>query len=94
MEISSWEDLRNNRDEQNLTGAIMLVLTQANLQYCPSRDAVEFLCSYNNVRRDGNYRAHNASKDEIRDAVLTKQVGSQDRQYLTQLFEFIYKCPV
>ena len=72
----------------------MLALTRAGLQHCPSRDAVEFLCSYNNVRRDGNYHAHNASEDEIRHAVLTKQVGSQDREFLKQLFEFIFRCPV
>jgi len=92
--INSWDDLPNHHDEQELTGVIMQALAQAGLQYCPSRDAVEFLCSYNNVRRDGNYHAHNASKDEIRNAILTKQIGSQDRRFLTQLFEFIFRCPI
>ncbi|KAF8887848.1 hypothetical protein CPB84DRAFT_1786619 [Gymnopilus junonius] len=70
----------------------MRTLVQANIQYCPSRDAVDFLCTYNNVRREGNYRAHNASQAELRDAVTTKPIESQDRLFLEQLYQFIFKC--
>ena len=49
-----------------------------------------FLCSYNNVRRDGNYSAHVASQREIKEAVETKPVSSQEHRYLEQLYEFVF----
>jgi hypothetical protein len=48
------------------------------------------MCSYNNVRREGNIAAHSASQDEIREAVMKKTLETQERRYLEQIFEFLF----
>lgn len=61
-----------------------------NISRHPSRDAIMFMCSYNNVRRAGNVAAHTAKQEDIRDAVTTTQLETRDRQCLEQIYEFIY----
>jgi hypothetical protein len=58
------------------------------------RETVVFLCSYNNIRRDGNHFAHSASQGEIRDAVENKSIDSQDRRFLEQLYKFVFRVPI
>ena len=55
-----------------------------------SRDTILFLCSYNNVRREGNTAAHTATVKEMRDAVTTKQLDKRDRRCLEQVFKFAF----
>ena len=90
MQCESWEDLQDN--DISLPDKIMQGL--ANVQHGLSQEAVTFLCSYNNVRRDGNYSAHVASQGEIKEAIETKPVSSQERRYLEQLYEFVFSVPV
>ena len=90
----TWQDFCDNRNVHEITESIMQALANANVRHCPSRDAVEFLCCYNNVRREGNYQAHTASQEEMREAVLTKSIDSQERLRLTELYQFIFDSSV
>jgi hypothetical protein len=96
MQITSWEDIVNNQSLNQSTSTIVLALEQARTQHPhpPVRDAIYYLCSYNNVRRDGNYHAHYASEEEMRDAILTKPIDSRDRQMLMQFFQFVFGSSV
>ena len=66
----------------------------SNVPNCPSAEAVAFLCSYNNVRRTGNSAAHTAKQEEVRAAVTTKLLETNDRRYLEQIYAFTYGQPV
>ncbi|KAH7889154.1 hypothetical protein F5I97DRAFT_478209 [Phlebopus sp. FC_14] len=92
LNADSWEDLRGERNVYQLADVVMSGL--AKVQSRPSRGAISFLCSYNNVRRQGNAAAHTAAEDEIRAAVMSKPIGSQDRKFLEQIFSFIFLHPV
>ena len=59
-------------------------------RHAPSADTVIFICSYNNVRRDGNEAAHTATQDQVKQAVMSKSVGGMERSHLEQVFEFTY----
>ncbi len=58
-------------------------------RYCPSRDAVHYLCVLNNVRREGNLSAHTATQGEIKEAIKTARV--EERTGLIELYEFLYQ---
>jgi hypothetical protein len=88
FEFSTWEDLRQDHTIQQLADIVSRRL--ANIPDCPSRDAIQFLCSYNNVRREGNSAAHTATLTEIRDAVMTKPLDTQERMRLEQVFRFTF----
>ena len=88
LKSNSWEDLRENRNIQQLVDFVYWRLY--NVPNCPSRDAVQFLCSYNNIRREGNAAAHSATVEEMRDAVVTKQLETRDRRCLEQVFKFAF----
>jgi hypothetical protein len=84
----NWENLRGNRTIQQL-----VVFMHEGLKgkpNCPTRDTIQFLYSYNNVRRDGNDAAHSASIGDMRVAVTTKTPDSRDRRCLEQLFKFAF----
>jgi hypothetical protein len=93
MGLDSWADLIENRSVEQVTTVVVLALAQAGTQDSPPRDAIHYLCSYNNVRKDGNYHAHNATQEEMRDAVLTKRLDSQDRVALMYFFQFVFGQP-
>jgi regulator of replication initiation timing len=84
----SWEDLRQNKTIFQLTQTVDALV--ANTPHCPSHDAIEFLCSYNNVRRQGNAAAHTASQEEIKEAVTTKKLETRERQCLEEIYAFIF----
>ena len=93
MGLDSWAELIKNRSVEQVITAIDLALTKAGTQDSPPLDTIQYLCSYNNVRKDGNYHAHNATQEEMRDAVLTKRLDSQERVTLTYLFQFVFGQP-
>jgi hypothetical protein len=88
MNCESWEDLRQDMNVFNLTQWVYRRL--ANAENFPSQDAVRFLCSYNNVRRSGNTAAHTAKLEDVKEAVTTKDLESNERDWLEQLFLFTY----
>ena len=88
FQCNSWEDLRDNRNIQQLIDFVHRGLTDT--LNCPSRDTVRFLCSYNNVRREGNSAAHAASVEQMRSAVTTKPLETRDRRCLEQVFKFTF----
>jgi hypothetical protein len=92
FDCASWEDLRENKSVYQLAGDIYSMLS--NVPNCPSADAVAFLCAYNNVRRTGNSAAHTAKQEDVRAAVTTKRLETNDRQYLEQIYTFTYGQPV
>ena len=90
MGFDSWDDLVKNQNVEQVTTSIILALTEAGIQESPPHDAIRYLCSYNNVRKAGNYHAHHATREEVRDAVLTKRLDSEDRVALTYFFQFVF----
>lgn len=85
MGLQNWDDLHQDGELESITNKILEGLALAGLQHSLSREAIEFLHSYNNVRRDGNHFAHSASENEIKEAVQTKPLCSQERCYLEHL---------
>ena len=57
-------------------------------EYLPSRNAIEFLCSPGDVRKDGNYHAHKANRGEIKSAV---EMIKKKRSVLSELYRMVYK---
>ena len=88
VKCNNWEDLREDRNIDQLIEYVYWAL--ANTLNRPSRDTVKFLCSYNNVRREGNFAAHTASMEQMRDAVTTRQLETRDRRCLEQIFKFTF----
>jgi hypothetical protein len=89
LEFDSWEGLRGEKGIRDLAEAIFSRLSS--FPRCPSKDAVSFLCAYNNVRRSGNVAAHTGSQEQLREAVATKPVDSRERRFLEELFRFTFK---
>jgi hypothetical protein len=79
----SWEQLRGTHSITQLTDR---VATAVGL----SQDLSKFLCEFSNVRRAGNKAAHMASAEDIRNAVLQKDVESSDRKLLEQIYQFVF----
>ena len=92
FDCASWEDLRENKSVYQLTGDTYSMLL--NVPNCPSADAITFLCAYNNVHRTGNSAARTAKQEDVTAAVTTKQLETNDRQYLEQIYAFTYGQPV
>ena len=88
FQCGSWEELRRDRTVYQLADDIANRLAQ--VPHHPSHDSIRFMCSYNNVRREGNVAAHNASLEDIREAVMKKPLETQERRYLEQIFEFLF----
>ncbi|KIK42762.1 hypothetical protein CY34DRAFT_106744 [Suillus luteus UH-Slu-Lm8-n1] len=86
----SWEGLRSTRSIHQLANEIFNSLKTNRVSYSPSYKAIYFLCSYNNIRRAGNAAAHTAKEEEVRHAVQTQPLDSQDREYLENLFRYAY----
>ncbi|KIM72202.1 hypothetical protein PILCRDRAFT_744773 [Piloderma croceum F 1598] len=92
IECDTWEDLRQDKSIYNL--AEHVYAHPADTEHPPSRGAVQFLCSYNNVRRSGNSVAHTAKAEEVKAAVTTRQLELTERWWLEQLYMFTYGEPV
>ena len=88
--LDNWDDFRQGKTISQLTD--MIISGLANVEDGPSREAVIYLCSYTNVRRNGSYSAHNASQMEIKYAVET--TDSRDRLFLEQFYRFIYNTSI
>lgn len=85
----SWDDLTSRlQAPYDLFNSVFKEF-QGSL-HAPSEDAVKLICTYNNVRRDGNEAAHSATKDQVKQAVMSKIEGGEERHRLEQVFEFTY----
>ena len=82
----------NHKLQSETDTSIMDTVTQglANVEHGLSQEAIRFSCSYNNIRKDGDYFAHSASEEKIKDAVETKSVDSQERHFLEQIYNFVF----
>ncbi|TDL16418.1 hypothetical protein BD410DRAFT_889013 [Rickenella mellea] len=87
LKADSWEDFRA---EKNLSQLVEDVFEKLSGHCHLSREAILFLCSYNDVRKAGNKAAHTAKQEEIRNAVLTKPLERGERRHLEQIFEFTF----
>jgi hypothetical protein len=87
---NNWDEFRQGKTNSQLMDVIIDGL--ANVKDGLSRDAVIYLCSYTNVRRNGSYSAHNASQVlvEIKYAVETQAIDSRERHLLEQFYKFNY----
>jgi cell division protein FtsB len=91
LRYESWEHLRGGQTIAQLLLALQNNPALTNVQYPLSISDLEFLCCFNNVRRDGNAAAHTATKEEVRDAVQQKPLDKKERISLEQLFAFTYE---
>lgn len=87
LSIQSWDDLHST-SHYNISARVVQQLKGE--RHAPSADTVIFICSYNNVQRDGNEAAHTAMQDQVKQAVMSKSVGGMERSRLEQVFEFTY----
>ncbi|KIJ65355.1 hypothetical protein HYDPIDRAFT_110397 [Hydnomerulius pinastri MD-312] len=81
----SWDDMRGGRTSSQLVSYLDDELKHHNLFSSLSWDALEFLCSYNRVRREGNRAAHQATQANIRDAIMSCDTG---RPQLEEIYKF------
>ncbi|KAG2152538.1 uncharacterized protein EDB93DRAFT_1272977 [Suillus bovinus] len=86
----TWEGLRASCSVYQLSNKIFDDLKRKGVSYTPPYQSILFLCSYNNIRRAGNTAAHTAKENDIRHAVLTQQLDSQERACLENLFTYAY----
>ena len=91
LECNTWEDLRKNLLISELSAHICRLLPQVS---CPSYETIEFVCAYNNIRRDGNAAAHQATKEEMREAVTTKKLGKKERRCLEEMYLYVFGTKV
>jgi hypothetical protein len=99
MECESWDDLHqlgdhNTSESLTVTDIVIQGLASVQPEHGLSDEAISFLCSYNNIRRDGNYSAHSANEGEIKDAIQTKPICSQERNFLEQLYNFVFNISI
>jgi hypothetical protein len=88
----SWEELRGERTIAELLKILRNSPAISAVQFPPTNSALEFLCSFNNVRRDGNTAAHSATLQEMQDAVRTKALDTKERASLESLYAFAYNA--
>ena len=88
LKFQVWEDLRGDRNIYQLVDFVHQRLI--NRPNCPSEETILFLCSYNNVRKEGNTAAHTAKVEDMKAAVMTKGLDKHDRRCLEQVFKFTF----
>ena len=93
MNFKSWDEFRGGKNVNQLTELIIKGFQEGNVNRRLSQETVLFLCSYNNVRKDGDRVAHTASQNEIKDAVIM-QKDSQDGVKLTELYYYVFPAPI
>ena len=81
LSIQSWDDL-HPMSRYDISARVVQQLKGE--RHAPSADTVIFICSYNNVRRDGNEAAHTATQDQVKQAVMLKSVGGMERTALSR----------
>ena len=86
-QAESWDVLRNEEDVDTFRDRLYALL--AGDPYRPTKEALLFLCSPNNIRKEGNNAAHQAEKDEIAEAIAQRQFGLE-RTNLEGLFEYTF----
>jgi hypothetical protein len=89
MKYKSWDELREGRSAGRMTDMIIEALQKQNVVDHLSRRTLEFLCSYNNIRKVADRIAHEATQNEIKDAVM-KEKNSQDGSRLEELYQFVF----
>ena len=89
VKSDSWEDLRQGQTAADLSE--LLYTRLANAEHIPSREA---MCLYNNVHRFGNSVVHTVKPEEIRAAVVTKQLETTEGRWIEQIYTFTYGEPV
>ncbi|EGN96770.1 hypothetical protein SERLA73DRAFT_184928 [Serpula lacrymans var. lacrymans S7.3] len=52
-----------------------------------SPEVVHFLCSYSHIQSEGNEKAHEATKEEIRDALNKSDLH---RRFLDKIYDFVF----
>ena len=92
IKCGSWEDLRQGQTAADLSE--LLYTRLANAEHLPPREAILFLCLYNNLHRSGNSVAHTAKPEEVRAAVVTKQLETTEGRWIEQIYTFTYGEPV
>ncbi|KAI6100409.1 hypothetical protein EV401DRAFT_904732 [Pisolithus croceorrhizus] len=90
--FSCWEDLVASKKGQNLLKLVKRRLRRH--RYRPSSPALKLLCLPSDVRESGNKAAHSGSEDQIRDAIMTSPLHSENQLLLKEVFRFVYEASV
>ena len=90
LQRDSWEDLRGQQTIAQLLSTLQDHPSLTSVQYPLTSSGLNFLCSFNNVRQDGNTAAHTATQQEVRDAVQTKALDKKERRSLENVYAFAY----
>ena len=69
------------------------LVTHVGNQTLLSRDVATLICNYSAIRQAGNGVAHDATQDDIRQAVLQQPEGT-GRSNLMRVFKFVYGVDV
>jgi hypothetical protein len=93
MNYKSWHEFRKRRNIFELTDEIVKGLHKLGIAEPLSGETVAFLCSFNNIRENGDQVAHNATRIEIENAVKL-QKSSQDGPQLEELYRFVYNVAI
>lgn len=83
----SWEEFRNGFEIE----ALKLHLLE---RFSLPDGAASLICEANEIRREGDEVAHDASEDDIRDAILQQSMESGVRKKLERIFKFYYNKDV
>lgn len=82
LEIASWDAIKEDGP------SIHMALCTKPSRWQPPAEALELL-SLSKLRNEGNHAAHNASMEDIRDAVQTNYTSL--RKHLENLFMFVFE---
>ena len=93
-QLESWDELQLHNTTSLITDSEIVIQRLSDTQHSLSPEAIAFLCSYNNVRRDGNYYGCTATQGEIKEAIETKPLYSQERDYLERLYNFVFDTSI
>ena len=92
--LRTWEDFRRGKKTNEMRNIIKERLRSSGNLIPLSTGTVDFLCAYNNMRQlAGNDVAHNATQEEIHNAVVSVK-GSWDARHLEELYGFVYPTAV
>lgn len=89
MNYNTWVEFRGNKNSSELTNVIVKGLRDLEVMGPLSQETVAFLCSYNNIRKDGDEAAHEATQIELQNSVETKK-DTEDGLKLAELYRFCY----
>ncbi|KAF9234695.1 hypothetical protein BU15DRAFT_78774 [Melanogaster broomeanus] len=79
---TKWREFQGDRTTTQLSDDVFKGLAGVPKRPSHDSDTIMFLCSYSDVRRNGDKAAHSGSIDEIKTAIRSKKLNSRERRYI------------